>query len=832
MTTSPPPPRRFRLIRLAQLLLILATLALSVASFVDMPRFGDEARSLSWGVAIGSGLICVSRAVLVRGERAPWALLGAGLISYGCGTIYHNVAVDGRGDDLQPSLADLAWLLFYPACYVAVILLLRRRLVRLHRSIWLDAFVGLLGVAALTSGIGVAMARANPEHSAWTMTVNVIYPLADLLLVLLVVTVFGLLGWRPGRVWWLLGAGLVSFALADSLLLVIVTAGHTPSNGVLSSLWLLSVLMPALASWLRPRWQPPAKMSGWGVIAVPLVLATVALGLLVLGAAIDLPAVTVALAAATVLSALARAAFTFIEVQQLAESRVLARTDDLTGLANRRGFIERLTRAEQHTTGPDTFALLLLDLDRFKEINDSLGHQVGDALLTQVGTRISDALRPGDLHARLGGDEFAVLLEHADADAARRVADRVLTVLADPFDVGGVTLHVGASIGAAVYPDHAQDAHTLLQRADVAMYAAKSGRTGVESYRPGADVNSLVRLDLIESLRAALGTGQLEVHYQVKVDLGSGRMDAVEALVRWRHPTRGLLGPEEFVPLAEQAGFMRMLTIEVLHTALDQCRRWHAAGLEVAVAVNLSASDLLDRGFPAQVSGMLAGFGLSPAALELEITETTLMLDRVRSATVLGELRALGVGIAVDDYGTGYSSLARLLELPVNVLKLDKSFIQRVADDSRAEAIVRSTVSLAHALDLRIVVEGVETAAAVRMLRDVGCDLAQGYFLGEPGPSELVTEQLRQAAATAGTIDLETATREPVGLATPREANARETSARETSARETSAREATRDPAADRGARRTGGRAPTREGGVRNTPVAPGPTTPAGSPWR
>ncbi|WP_235487547.1 EAL domain-containing protein, partial [Frankia sp. AvcI1] len=341
---------------------------------------------------------------------------------------------------------------------------------------------------------------------------------------------------------------------------------------------------------------------------------------------------------------------------------------------------------------------------------------------------------------------------------------------------------------------------------------------------------------------AALGTGQLEVHYQVKVDLGSGRMDAVEALVRWRHPTRGLLGPEEFVPLAEQAGFMRMLTIEVLHTALDQCRRWHAAGLEVAVAVNLSASDLLDRGFPAQVSGMLAGFGLSPAALELEITETTLMLDRVRSATVLGELRALGVGIAVDDYGTGYSSLARLLELPVNVLKLDKSFIQRVADDSRAEAIVRSTVSLAHALDLRIVVEGVETAAAVRMLRDVGCDLAQGYFLGEPGPSELVTEQLRQAAATAGTIDLETATREPVGLATPREANARETSARETSARETSAREtsaretsareATRDPAADRGARRTGGRAPTREGGVRNTPVAPGPTTPAGSPWR
>ncbi|TFE24627.1 EAL domain-containing protein [Frankia sp. B2] len=757
MTASLPPPCRFRLIRIAQLVLIVATVYLSVSAFVTVPHIGNETGSLRYGVALGSGLICLARAVLIRGERLPWALLGTGLISYGGATIYYNAAVAGRqDDDLGPSLADLGWLLFYPACYVAVILLLRRRVLRLHTSVWMDALVGLLGVAALTSGIGVAMANAYPRYSAWTMTVNLIYPLADLLLILLIVTVFSLLGWHPGRVWWLLGIGLVGFAIADSLLLVIVTTDKDPGSGLLGTLWLFSVLMPALAAWLRPRWHPPAKMSGWGVIAVPLVLTVIALGLLVLGATVQLPKVTVGLAAATVLTALARAAFTFIEVQQLAESKVLARTDELTGLANRRGFIERLTKAEQRATGVDTFALLLLDLDRFKEINDSLGHQVGDALLAQVGTRISDALRPGDLHARLGGDEFAVLLEHADIEAAKRVADRVLAVLGNPFDVGGVTLHVGASIGAAVYPDHAEDAHILLQRADVAMYAAKSGRTGVESYRPGSDVNSLVRLDMIESLRAALGTGQLEVHYQVKVDLDSGQANAVEALVRWRHPSRGLLGPEEFVPLAEQAGFIRMLTIEVLETALGQCRQWHSAGFDVAVAVNLSASDLLDRGFPEQVSGMLSGFGLSPTALELEITETTLMLDRVRTAAVLGELRDLGIGIAVDDYGTGYSSLARLWELPVDVLKLDKSFIQRMEVDGRAEAIVRSTVGLAHALGLRIVVEGVETAGAMRMLRDFGCDLAQGYFLGHPGPSEQVTEQLRRRAPSAGMIDPET----------------------------------------------------------------------------
>ncbi|MCL9761247.1 bifunctional diguanylate cyclase/phosphodiesterase [Frankia sp. AiPa1] len=802
------------------MLLLLVTVILAVASFVDLPWIGAEALSLRFCVALGSGGICLSRAALVRGERQPWALLGLGLVSYSGGVIYHNIAVGGQAATLTPTPADIGWLLFYPACYLAVILLLRRRLVRLHRSVWLDTLVGLLGVGALTSGIGVMMTRANPQYDIWTMAVNVVYPLADLLLILLVATVFGLLGWRPGRVWWLLGAGLVGFAVADSLLLVIVESGSTPPAGALSTLWLFSVTTPALAAWLRPRWQPSAMMSGWGVIAVPLALAAVALGLLVLGATISLPPVTTGLAAATVLAALARAGFTFVEIQQLADSRTLARTDDLTGLANRRAFLERLDGLERGS-GSVSFVLLLLDLDRFKVINDSLGHQTGDALLVQVGSRICGALRPGDLLARLGGDEFAVLLERADADTARRVADRVLAVLAEPFDVGGMTLHVSASIGAAVHPDNADappaemhlaemhlagaaladtaladtalagttlagttlagttpadtapahtalvntaeadtaeaeaesagDAQTLLRRADVAMYAAKAARSGFEAFRPGLDAGSRDRLDMVESLRAALGTGQIEVHYQVKVELDTSRTESVEALVRWRHPTRGLLGPEVFVPLAEQAGFIRLLTSEVLRTALEQAGRWRDAGLGVAVAVNISASDLLDREFPLQIRALLAGFGLPPAALELEITETALMLDPERSANILARLREFGVRIAVDDYGTGYSSLARLLELPVDVLKLDKSFLRLMASDARAEEIVRSTVSLAHALGLRIVVEGVETAAAVRMLSDVGCDLAQGYFLGEPGPAELITEHLHRCQETMAT---------------------------------------------------------------------------------
>ncbi|WP_373693868.1 putative bifunctional diguanylate cyclase/phosphodiesterase [Parafrankia sp. BMG5.11] len=755
MTISPPAPRRFRLIRLAQMLLLLAAV-LFVAVTITGTRGSEPAVvALRSFVTLVSGLLCILRAVLLRGERLPWALFGAGIISYGAASVYFSLAVSGpaEGAAVEVSAADVGWLLFYPACYVAVILLLRQRVLRFHASVWLDALVGVLGVAALSSGIGARLTTDGPADIS-SVVVGLVYPLADLLLVLLVVTVFGLLRWHPGRVWWLLGGGLVGFALADSCVFVLMADGDYAPGGLLDIVWVLSLLAPAFAAWQRQPWRKPARMSGWSVIAVPLVLTVLALALLVIGSMMDLPLLTVVLAAATVLTALARAAMTFVEVQQLAESKVLARTDDLTGLTNRRGFIERLSTLEGNIADGDSFALLLLDLDRFKEINDSLGHHVGDALLVEVGSRIAGALRPGDLHARLGGDEFAVLLEHADTDAARRVADRVLVALSGAFEVGGMTLHVGASIGAALYPDHAADAQTLLQRADVAMYGAKSGRTGVEYYRPGAEVNTLLRLDMIESLRAALGTGQLEVHYQIKVELASGRSHGVEALVRWRHPTRGLLTPESFVPLAEQAGLMRMLTIEVLETSLAQCRRWREAGLEVAVAVNLSASDLLDRAFPDQVRGLLAQYGLLPSALELEITETTLMLDRVRTAAVLGELRELGVQIAVDGYGTGYSSLAYLQELPVDMLKMDKSFVTRLEDGSglrraKAEAIVRSTVGLAHALGLRIVVEGVESASALDKLRNYGCDVAQGYFLGRPRPADEVTAMLSSPVVRA-----------------------------------------------------------------------------------
>jgi diguanylate cyclase (GGDEF)-like protein len=747
-----PPPRRFRFVRIGQMLLLAAATYVVVSAVTGFPGsspgHGGPNDALRYSFGLASGVMCLMRAGLIRGDRVAWVTLGAGLIAYGAGNVYFYTALMGDDAIPTPSIADIGWIAFYPAAFIAVVLLIRGQVTQFHPSLWLDVPVGALGVAALASGIAVSATAEFPDAGVLTVLVNLVYPLADLLLLVMVVGVFGLFGWRPGRVWWLLGGALVAFAVGDTSILLDVggsTDAYSPSAPT-EILLTTAVVLPAFAAWHRQPRKPATPMSGWGMLVVPALLALASLALLVVGATVTLPFVTVVLAAATVLAALVRAGMTFAEVQQLATSRRQARTDELTGLANRRGFLERVARLEGRDGG-GAFALLLLDLDRFKEVNDSLGHHVGDDLLTQVGSRIATALRPDDLLARLGGDEFAVLLDNADADAAKLVADRVLAALATPFDVAGVTLHVDASIGAALCPEHAGDAATLLQRADIAMYAAKSARTGVEYYRPGSDANSLLRLDMIEALRRVPGSGQLQVHYQVKVDLRTGRACGVEALMRWQHPARGLLRPEEFIPLAEQAGLMRPLTLEVLELSLAQCRSWADDGVDLTVAVNLSVSDLLDRTFPDLVAALLDRHGLPPRALELEITEATLMLDRVRSASVLRQLRDLGVRIVVDDYGAGYSSLSYLGSLPVDVLKLDKSFTIQLDRDRVAAAIVRHTVGLAHSLGLDIVVAGVENATALAMLEELGCDGVQGYYIGRPQPAEHLTGAL---AANAG----------------------------------------------------------------------------------
>ncbi|MFI6489697.1 putative bifunctional diguanylate cyclase/phosphodiesterase [Streptomyces sp. NPDC050564] len=418
--------------------------------------------------------------------------------------------------------------------------------------------------------------------------------------------------------------------------------------------------------------------------------------------------------------------------------------DPLTGLPNRQWLLERTWTAldDAERIGARS-ALMLIDLDRFRSVNDTLGHLAGDRLLLQIADRLRLALPRGAEAARLGGDEFAVLLPVADSTtSATRVARSLVAALGSPLDLDGLTLVLEASAGLAVFPDHALDAEGLLRRADVAMYQAKRDRTGVEVYESKRDSNTPDRLGLLGDLRRALDAGDVELHYQPKVRF-DGQVAGLEALVRWVHPERGKVPPDEFIAIAESSGLMPHLTEYVLETALGQVARWRAQGLYVPVAVNVSPRDVHTPGFAGAVAARLARHGVPAGALQLEITEHVLLEDPQRAADTLAGLTGHGVKMSLDDFGTGYSSLVHLRRLPVSELKIDRSFVARLAVDTEDAEIVRCTVDLAHSLGLLVVAEGVEDDETWERLRDLGCDAVQGWLVAAAMPAEETTAWLR-----------------------------------------------------------------------------------------
>ncbi|MFF7392563.1 putative bifunctional diguanylate cyclase/phosphodiesterase [Streptomyces scabiei] len=418
--------------------------------------------------------------------------------------------------------------------------------------------------------------------------------------------------------------------------------------------------------------------------------------------------------------------------------------DPLTGLPNRQWLLERTWSAldDAERIGARS-ALMLIDLDRFRSVNDTLGHLAGDRLLLQIADRLRVALPRGAEAARLGGDEFAVLLPVADSTtSASRVARNLVAALGSPLDLDGLTLVLEASAGLAVFPDHALDAEGLLRRADVAMYQAKRDRTGVEVYESKRDSNTPDRLGLLGDLRRALDAHEVELHYQPKVRF-DGQVAGLEALVRWVHPERGKVPPDEFIAIAESSGLMPHLTEYVLETALGQVARWRAQGLHVPVAVNVSPRDVHTPGFAGAVAARLARHGVPAGALQLEITEHVLLEDPQRAADTLAGLTGHGVKMSLDDFGTGYSSLVHLRRLPVSELKIDRSFVARLAIDNEDAEIVRCTVDLAHSLGLLVVAEGVEDDETWERLRDLGCDAVQGWLVAAAMPPEEATAWLR-----------------------------------------------------------------------------------------
>ncbi|WP_130178905.1 bifunctional diguanylate cyclase/phosphodiesterase [Cryobacterium sp. SO1] len=694
-------------------------------------------------------LVCLRALRRTRFRQLELVLAAAAVTSWAVGNIYFVLAAGFTVTLPYPSLADVGFLSFYPLMLAALVVLVGRKAREMAWPVALDGALGSVAAAAvLTVLLNPILGPVADRPLSLATAVAVAYPLGDLLLVAAFVGIGASQARNAGARWLLLVFGLMTFAATDVAYALLELTDLYLVGTPLDMGW--AVGLAFLAWWIDgaartaktradPAWSIPAQ-------TVPVLATAAALGVLVLASEVEIPPLAVGLASLTLV--LAAVPLVFRQRIRLADMRRQAMTDELTGLPNRRALYAEVPA--RLAADPDRHsALLVLDLDKFKEVNDSLGHDVGDGLLRMVTDRLSVQLRQTDLLARLGGDEFAIHLDGCDIGEAESVAVKLRAALTEPFTLAGIALQASASIGIALFPSQGQDLTVLLRKADMAMYRAKSTRTGHHVYVDD-DSHGDERLRTLAELRTALREDQLLLHYQPKIDLATGAVCGVEALVRWDHPARGLLYPDAFLGLVEEAGLMPAMTQIVFEKALAQAQAWQESGRALSVAVNLSASSLVDVDLPDRIGDMVSARGLAPSVLVLEITEDFLMADRDRAHAILTRLRALGIRIAVDDFGTGYSSLAYLRDLPIDELKLDKSFVMPMADDPRATALVASTIDLAHSLGLRMVAEGVESGVAYAELAGYGCDVAQGFYLSRPVPAAELDAWLAKREPTIG----------------------------------------------------------------------------------
>ncbi|MCB1001969.1 MAG: bifunctional diguanylate cyclase/phosphodiesterase [Acidimicrobiales bacterium] len=660
-------------------------------------------------------------------HRRAWALMSAGL-GLACAAVAALLWLDGPG---VPRASDIAHVVSSVAIAAAALSVTRRINATALGSERLDGVVLVLGASAAVSLVwSTSLSQfAGDGHE---FQIAILLVLADLAAAAAVAAAITSMRYHLS---WAVGALVVAFGLVTA-----ADLGHLD--------WVLGA-GPRIAFEAPPRWTHDVRLVGAVVLGlaawlpltnqrherqrlsqltvVPVLFSLVALGILGVGILGEVNVISALLALGAVAAVIVRTAITVHELHTGSESYRLARTDELTGLTNRRGFLEGLDRLI--AVAPDVVSVMIVDLNGFKEVNDSLGHHAGDELLRLVADRFRPVVGDSGLLARLGGDEFGVVLLLSDEDAAVDAARLLLASLDEPFEVDGVGVRVGAAIGVALYPSHAGSRAGVLRCADVAMYDAKQRRTGVERYRPASDYQTREKLQLLEDLRLAIEHRGLSLAYQPKVSLADGRITSSEALVRWEHPTRGMLMPDEFVPLAERAGLVPGLTRAVLAQAIS----FHAERCpHVGVSVNISHRDVVDDNLAEYVSDLLQIYGYPAGQLTLEITETELAHDSERAARSIASLRAAGIRISIDDFGVGYSSMARLLDLAVDEVKIDKSFVLAIVGDSRAIAIVRSTVELADALGLQVVAEGIENAQVLDQVRRAGVDIGQGYLFTRP----------------------------------------------------------------------------------------------------
>ncbi len=729
----------------------LCSLLVAYLFLILMRPAGDSSTLVDgWGVdsfeLVASGL-CIASGLRRRSGRAVPVLLGTALASWALGDVALTIESLGGATPGTPSIADAFYVGFFPFAYVALVLFVRGETRRLTAANWLDGAVAGLGAAALCAAfVFGALEHSTGEHGL-ALAVNLAYPAGDVMLLLLVAGGSALLSGRQRLPWLLVGAGIFVNVLGDTSNLLhtsdlLGAMGSRQLGTVVDQIaWPTSILLISFAMWL-PRGRPASRLLDQPAgLLLPGLAAVAGVTLLYASTIRPVNQVATSLAAATLLLVVLRTGLSVRGLRALTlERQRLSVTDHLTGLGNRRHLFDGLEAFFAESAEPRRLAFLFIDLDGFKRINDSFGHPAGDEVLGNIGARLAAALSDSDLLTRIGGDEFAVVLRDADAAKAEATARRLTDALQEQFTIDAVSVRIGASIGVALAPDHASESARLMWCADVAMYRAKLAAVPFALYNEDLDSGDS-RLELAEQLRTAIGSDQLTLHYQPQLNLRNSEITTVEALVRWRHPTLGLIAPLTFLPLAEEAGLMGSITRWIVSRALQQCQTWRAAGQQVRVSVNIAAGDLLGPDLLDLVADQLANNDLPPQALVLEITETKLVEDFERSQQVLRRLHNLGVEVSIDDFGAGFTSLTYLSALAVDELKLDRSFITPLSKPGRAREVelVHATISLGHALGLRVIAEGVEDAATLKLLGELGCDLAQGYHIGKPLPAQQLT---------------------------------------------------------------------------------------------
>jgi diguanylate cyclase len=706
------------------------------------PAGQDSTLIDGWGVdafELLAGVLCIAGGRRTRPDSRVPVALGASLICWGLGDVLITVQSLGGATPPTPSPADALYICFFPLSYIAVVLLMRGETQRLSTPTWLDGSVAGFGAAAVCAAFAFSAVVHTTGESTLGVAVNLAYPVGDVLLLLLVVGGTAVLSGRRMAPWLLIAAGLLVNVFGDTSNLLQSSFGASHLGVLLdAAAWPISTLLLSVAMWVTPGATDPLVVQRPPGFLLPGLASGAAVSILLVGTLRSINHVATALATATLLLVVVR---TWQSVRHLqAQTRERHRqsvTDHLTGLPNRRRLFEALDAffAQPAADRPE-LAFLFIDLNGFKRINDSFGHAAGDELLGLVSARLAQALRPSDLLARIGGDEFAAIVIDTDDAQTEAIAAGLSESLEEPFGLDAVSASIAASIGIARAPGDANEAEALMGCADAAMFDAKLNATPFSFYdrerNGGGD-----KLRLADDLSGAIESDELLLHYQPKLDLHTGDVTTVEALVRWRHPEFGLIAPLQFLGLAEEAGLMGRLTRRVLADALTQCAAWHAAGHWVRVSVNISVGDLLDPGFTATVASLLAERRMPADALTIEITETSIIAEFERAQQAVAQLRALGVGVSIDDFGAGFTSLAYLNELAVDELKLDRRFIAPLAGGARGRdaELVQATIALGHALGLRVVAEGIEDADALELLRELRCDVAQGYAIGRPVPA-------------------------------------------------------------------------------------------------